>query len=252
MWEEKREKKEKREKNERRVSVMGDLVDKLKIQVLDANLALVREGLVKLTWGNASAIDRGKGLVVIKPSGVSYEDMKADDMVVVNLNGDVVSGTLKPSSDTPTHLILYKSFPAIGGIVHTHSGWATAWAQACREIPCLGTTHADYFYGPVPCTRLLTPGEIRDNYEEATGSVIKEAFTLLDPVEVPGVLVAEHGPFCWGRNVAEGVKHAIILEEIAKMAFRTVVLGKEYAVQSAILEKHYSRKHGPGKYYGQG
>jgi len=228
-----------------------DMIEHLKLEVFEANLALVREGLVKLTWGNASAIDRESGLVVIKPSGVSYHDMKSDDMAVVDLDGLVVSGSLRPSSDTPTHLSLYKSFTAIGGIVHTHSQWATSWAQACREIPCLGTTHADHFYGPVPCTRLLSPDEIRENYEEATGSVIREAFTLLNPTEVPGVLVAEHGPFCWGSNVAEAVKHAIILEEIAKMAFRTVVLGKDYPVQPAILEKHYTRKHGPDAYYGQ-
>jgi L-ribulose-5-phosphate 4-epimerase len=163
----------------------------------------------------------------------------------------VIEGRLKPSSDTATHLILYKAFPEIGGIVHTHSEWATSWAQACREIPCLGTTHADHYYGPVPCTRLLTPEEIRHNYEEATGHVIREAFALLNPMEVPGVLVAEHGPFTWGSSAADAVKQAIVLEEIAKMAFRTVVLGKESPVQQTILEKHFQRKHGPGAYYGQ-
>ena len=227
------------------------MYSRLRNDVLEANLALVREGLVKMTWGNASGIDREKGLVVIKPSGVDYADLRPEDMTVVDLDGRVVEGTLKPSSDLATHLVLYKSFPTIGGVVHTHSEWATSWAQACREIPCLGTTHADHFYGPVPCTRLLTPDEIGGRYEEATGWVIREAFTILNPVEVPGVLVAEHGPFAWGASVGEAVRHAVILEEIAKMAFRTVLLGKEHPVQRAILEKHYGRKHGPGAYYGQ-
>ncbi len=230
---------------------MNTTTASLRASVLHANLALVQSGLVKLTWGNASGIDRERGLVVIKPSGVDYSDMKPEDMTVVDLDGNIVEGKLKPSSDTPTHLLLYKSFPDIGGIVHTHSEWATSWAQACREIPCLGTTHADHFYGPVPCTRLLTPAEIAGEYELATGLVIREAFTLLNPKEVPGVLVAEHGPFAWGATVAEAVKHAIILEEVAKMAFRTVLLGKEHPVQRAILEKHYARKHGPAAYYGQ-
>ena len=230
---------------------MDQIILKLRQSVLQANLALVEEGLVKLTWGNVSGIDRNRGLVVIKPSGVAYADMKPDDMVVMDLDGKLIDSKLKPSSDTPTHLLLYHAFPEINGIVHTHSTWATSWAQACREIPCLGTTHADHFYGPVPCTRLLTREEINGDYELATGHVIREAFTLLNPMEVPGVLVAEHGPFTWGATVAEAVKHAIILEEIAKMAFRTVVLGKQHPVQSAILEKHYSRKHGPDAYYGQ-
>lgn len=230
---------------------MDQIILKLRQSVLQANLALVEEGLVKLTWGNVSGIDRNRGLVVIKPSGVAYADMKPDDMVVMDLDGKLIDSKLKPSSDTPTHLLLYHVFPEINGIVHTHSTWATSWAQACREIPCLGTTHADHFYGPVPCTRLLTREEINGDYELATGHVIREAFTLLNPMEVPGVLVAEHGPFTWGATVAEAVKHAIILEEIAKMAFRTVVLGKQHPVQSAILEKHYSRKHGPDAYYGQ-
>jgi len=223
----------------------------LRTAVLQANLALQEEGLVRLTWGNASGIDRARGLIVIKPSGVAYPDMKPEDMVVVDLDGKVVAGNLKPSSDTPTHLVLYRSFPEIGGIAHTHSQWATSWAQACREIPCLGTTHADHFYGPVPCTRLLTPEEIGGHYEEATGYVIREAFTLLNPIEVPGVLVAEHGPFTWGARVSDAVRHAIILEEIARMAYHTFVLGKQHPVQNAILEKHYSRKHGPDAYYGQ-
>ena len=223
----------------------------IKLAVFEANMALVKEGLVKLTWGNASGFDRVKGLVVIKPTGISYDEMTPDDMVVMDLEGNILESRLKPSSDTATHLLLYKAFPEIGGIVHTHSEWATSWAQACRELPCLGTTHADHFFGPVPCTRLLTPEEIMGQYEQATGMVIQETFSGIDPLEVPGVLVAEHGPFCWGKTVAEAVKHAIILEEIAKMAFRTVMLGKSGPVQPAILKKHYQRKHGPDAYYGQ-
>jgi L-ribulose-5-phosphate 4-epimerase len=223
----------------------------LKQAVFEANLALVKEGLVKLTWGNASGIDRVQGLVVIKPSGISYDEMTPEDMVVLDLEGNVINSKWKPSSDTATHLLLYKAFPAIGSIVHTHSEWATSWAQACLDIPCLGTTHADHFYGPVPCTRLLTPTEIQGEYELATGQVIAERFQNIDPLAVPAVLVAEHGPFCWGKSPAEALKHAIILEEVAKMAFRTVLLGKQSPVQSAILEKHYQRKHGPDAYYGQ-
>ncbi|MFA6126585.1 MAG: L-ribulose-5-phosphate 4-epimerase [Bacteroidales bacterium] len=223
----------------------------LKQAVFDANLALVREGLVRLTWGNASGIDRTQGLIVIKPSGISYDEMTPDDMVVVDLNGSVVNSQFKPSSDTPTHLWLYIAFPKLGGIVHTHSAWATSWAQAGREIPCLGTTHADHFHGPVPCTRRLTPDEIQNQYELETGRVIQEAMVGLDPLEIPGVLVAEHGPFCWGKSVTDAVKHAVILEEIAKMAFRTVMLGKSSPVQPVLLEKHYMRKHGPDAYYGQ-
>lgn len=223
----------------------------LKQAVFEANLALVKEGLVKMTWGNASGIDRVKGLVVIKPSGISYDEMTPADMVAVDLQGNVTDSELKPSSDTPTHLFLYRAFSSIGSIVHTHSEWATSWAQACRSIPCLGTTHADHFYGPVPCTRMLTPEEIQGQYELATGEVIREIFAGMNPLEVPGVLVAEHGPFCWGKTVADAVKHAIILEEIAKMAFRTVMLGKDNPVQPSLLEKHYLRKHGPDAYYGQ-
>lgn len=223
----------------------------LKQAVFEANLALVKEGLVKMTWGNASGIDRVKGLVVIKPSGISYDEMTPADMVAVDLQGNVTDSELKPSSDTPTHLFLYRAFSSIGSIVHTHSEWATSWAQACRSIPCLGTTHADHFYGPVPCTRMLTPEEIQGQYELATGEVIREIFAGMNPLEVPGVLVAEHGPFCWGKTVADAVKHAIILEEIAKMAFRTVMLGKDQPVQPSLLEKHYLRKHGPDAYYGQ-
>jgi L-ribulose-5-phosphate 4-epimerase len=226
-------------------------LSRLKQAVFEANIALLNEGLVKMTWGNASGIDRNQGLIVIKPSGVSYDEMTPDDMVIVGLDGHPVDSRYRPSSDTPTHVALYEAFPEIGGVVHTHSEWATSWAQACREIPCLGTTHADHFYGAVPCTRPLTPEEIKGSYEVETGRVIRERFSGLNPLEVPGVLVAEHGPFCWGRTVAEAVRHAIILEEIAKMAFRTVMLGKEDPVGRDILEKHYFRKHGPGAYYGQ-
>jgi L-ribulose-5-phosphate 4-epimerase len=190
-------------------------------------------------------------LVVIKPSGISYDEMTPDDMVVMDLQGNPVDSKLRPSSDTPTHLVLYQAFSTIGSIVHTHSEWATSWAQACLSIPCFGTTHADHFYGPVPCTRLLTPSEIQGEYELNTGIVIQERFEGIDPVNVPAVLVAEHGPFCWGKSPADALKHAIILEEIAKMAFRTVMLGKNEPVQPAILEKHYQRKHGPNAYYGQ-
>lgn len=223
----------------------------LKQAVYETNLALVKEGLVKLTWGNASGIDRTQGLVVIKPSGISYDDMTPEDMVVLDLQGNLVDSKLRPSSDTPTHLFLYQAFPEIGSIVHTHSEWATTWAQACLSIPCFGTTHADHFYGPVPCTRLLTPSEIQGQYELATGEVIRERFEGMDPLSVPAVLVAEHGPFCWGKGPSEALKHAIILEEIAKMAFRTVMLGKNNPVQQALLDKHYLRKHGPEAYYGQ-
>jgi len=227
------------------------MLKKLKQEVYLANLELVRKGLVKLTWGNASAIDQHRELMVIKPSGIDYTLMTPDDMVVVDMQGKVVEGKWKPSSDTPTHLALYQSFEEVGGIVHTHSTWATSWAQACRPIPCLGTTHADHFYGDVPCTRVLTAAEIQGDYEAATGRVIVESFAGRKALEVPGVLVAEHGPFAWGKDVASAFKHALILEEIAKMAFRTVVLGKQDPVQEAIMTKHYMRKHGPGAYYGQ-
>ena len=223
----------------------------LKQEVCRTNLELVEEGLVILTWGNASGIDRERGLVAIKPSGVSYSLMSAKDMTVVDLDGQVVSGDYRPSSDTPTHLAIYKAFPEIGAVVHTHSAWATSWAQACRDIPCLGTTHADHFYGPVPCTRRLTAEEIQGNYEEATGLVICETFAGKDPLQIPGVLVAEHGPFAWGATLKDALHHAIILEEIAKMAFRTVVLGNESPVQQALLDKHFLRKHGADAYYVQ-
>ena len=203
------------------------------------------------TWGNASGIDREKGLVVIKPSGVSYDTMKPDDMVVVDMEGNVVDGKWKPSSDTPTHLVLYKAFPETGGIVHTHSAWATSWAQAGRSIPALGTTHADYFYGAVPCSRKLTKEETEGDYEGETGHVIVETFTNLDPSSVPGVLVNNHGPFSWGKTPQEAVHNAKVLEEVAMMAFRTLVLNPDASFDPFLLDKHFSRKHGKNAYYGQ-
>lgn len=223
----------------------------LQAAVLKANLDLVKEGLVKFTWGNASGVDREKGIMYIKPSGVDYSVMAAEDMVEVDLATGAYKGKYKPSSDTPTHLYLYRQFPELGGIVHTHSKWATSWAQACREIPCLGTTHADHFYGSVPLTRALTKDEIQGDYELNTGFVIGDHFKGSDLFERPGVLVAEHGPFTWGHTVEEAVKHAVILEEIARIAFNTVLLGKQWPVQQVLLEKHFSRKHGPNAYYGQ-
>lgn len=222
-----------------------------KSDVFRANLKLVEEGLVKLTWGNASAANRKKGVMYIKPSGMEYSAMTEEDMVEVDLETGNHVGNIKPSSDTPTHLFLYKSFPEIGGVVHTHSSWATSWAQACKEIPCLGTTHADHFFGSVPVTRPLSNEEIEGDYELNTGKLIAMHFDKLNYLEQPGVLVAEHGPFTWGKTVEEAVEHAIILEEIAKMAFRTIMLGKEEPVSEALLNKHYTRKHGPDSYYGQ-
>lgn len=228
------------------------MLEELKQAVYEANMLLPRYQLVTFTWGNVSAIDPERKLVVIKPSGVDYEIMKAEDMVVVDLEGNVVEGTLRPSSDTPTHLELYKAFPQIGGIVHTHSKWATAWAQASREIPCYGTTHADYFYGPIPCTRDLTPEEIADGYERATGQVIAETFESLDPVAVPGVLVSHHGPFTWGKDASEAVHNAVCLETVAEMAAQCERINPSTTtVPRAQLDKHYNRKHGANAYYGQ-
>lgn len=229
------------------------MLKKLKKEVFEANLNLVKHGLVIFTWGNASAIDRESGLVVIKPSGVSYDTMTADDMVVVDLDGKIVSGKLKPSSDTPTHLALYKSFPQIGGVVHTHSTFATSWSQAGKNIPCIGTTHADYFKGDVPCTRDMTEAEVNDNYEAETGDVIVEKFHTanIDPIHTPGVLVKNHGPFAWGKNIDDAVMHAVVLEEIAKMAFITLELNPQFTMNNSLTEKHFSRKHGDKKYYGQ-
>jgi len=215
-------------------------------------MELVRYGLVTRTWGNVSGIDRSKGRVVIKPSGVEYESMTAKDMIVVDLDGNIVDGNLRPSSDTPTHLELYKAFPGIGGIVHTHSEYATMFAQACREIPCLGTTHADHFNGPVPVTRFLTPEEVRTGYEQETGRIIVERFAGLNPADTPAVLVAGHAPFAWGKNAADAVNNSLILERVAQIALGSLQLSPGLAaLPSYIQEKHYQRKHGPKAYYGQ-
>jgi L-ribulose-5-phosphate 4-epimerase len=228
--------------------------DALKQRVLQANLDLPRLGLVSFTWGNASACDREHGVVVIKPSGVPYETMALDDLVVVDLQGQVIEGQRRPSSDLPTHLQLYRSFPAIAGLVHTHSIWATIWAQAHRAIPALGTTHADYFHGPIPCTRDLTEFQTRGDYERETGRVIVERFESerLDPLEMPAILVASHGPFAWGDTIEAAVHHAAVLEQVARMAFLTLQLDTTlHDMAPYLLEKHFSRKHGPGAYYGQ-
>jgi L-ribulose-5-phosphate 4-epimerase len=228
------------------------MLDQLKKDVFQANLDLVRHGLVTLTWGNVSGIDCSSGFAVIKPSGVEYERLTADDMVVVDMDGNVVDGNLRPSSDTPTHLELYKAFPAIGGIVHTHSIYATMFAQACREIPCFGTTHADHFNGPVPVTRFLAEDEVREDYERETGKIIVERCAGMNPSDTPGVLVAGHGPFVWGKNAADAVKNSVILERIAQMAIGSIQLNPALAaIPAYIQQKHYQRKHGPKAYYGQ-
>ncbi|MCS6816858.1 MAG: L-ribulose-5-phosphate 4-epimerase [Blastocatellia bacterium] len=229
------------------------MLEELKERVCAANLRLVREGLVILTWGNASGISRRDGVMVIKPSGVPYEQLRPEHMVVVSVEtGEVVEGTLRPSSDTPTHLELYRAFPQIGGIVHTHSLYATIWAQAGREIPPLGTTHADYFHGPIPCTRPLTPEEIATDYEAYTGRVIVERFAGLDPRHMPAVLVAGHAPFVWGETVEAAVEVAIVLEYVAHMALETLRLNpSSEPISEPLLDKHFFRKHGPGAYYGQ-
>jgi len=228
------------------------MLEALKEQVLEANLELPKRGLVTYTWGNVSAIDREKGLVVIKPSGVSYEAMRVRDMVVIDLNGNKIEGDLNPSSDTPTHLVLYKNFKDIGGIVHTHSSWATSWAQAGREIPCFGTTHADYFYGTIPCTRKMIKEEIESQYELETGNVIVENFKDKNPSYIPGVLVHSHGPFAWGKDACEAVYNAVVMEEVAKIAYRSVNLNCNLSeVDKTLLDKHFLRKHGANAYYGQ-
>ena len=228
------------------------MLEALKEQVLEANLQLPKAGLVVFTWGNVSGIDRASGLVVIKPSGLPYDGMKAEDMVVLDLDGRVVEGKWKPSSDTPTHLELYKAFPGCGGIVHTHSRWATTFAQAGRDIPAMGTTHADYYYGDVPCTRKMTSGEIAGDYEKETGLVITETFRGRDPMEIPAVLVHSHGPFTWGKDPAEAVHSAIVLEEVAFMAWHAMELNPQAGrMQQELLDKHYLRKHGKNAYYGQ-
>ena len=230
------------------------MLESLKQQVCEANLDLVREGLVIQTWGNVSGLDRGRGLMVIKPSGVPYSKMQPRHMVVVELKtGRVVEGALKPSSDTDTHLVLYRAFAGIGGVVHTHSLHATAWAQTCRPVPALGTTHADYFHGPVPCTRFMTGSEINADYEINTGKVIVETFARRDPLSCPVVLVASHGPFAWGKSVADAVHNAVVLEHVVKLAGETLRLfPSSKAMQRVLLNKHFFRKHGPGAYYGQG
>lgn len=230
------------------------MLEALKQQVLKANLDLVKHGLVLLTWGNVSAYDEETGLVVIKPSGVSYETMSADDMVVVDLNGDRVEGMLNPSSDTPTHVALYKAFPGLSAVAHTHSKWATGWAQANSDIPALGTTHADSFYGDIPCTRRMTDDEIRGQYEKETGHVIVETFRQrgIDPLRVSAVIVANHGPFSWGTSCAKAVENAVVMEYAAQMAYITTRLNGKADMQQTLLDKHFLRKHGKGAYYGQG
>ncbi|NUM53084.1 MAG: L-ribulose-5-phosphate 4-epimerase AraD [Candidatus Hydrogenedentes bacterium] len=224
----------------------------LKKSVCDANLDLVFHGLVKLTFGNASAIDREAGRVVIKPSGLAYEKMKPRDMVVVNLAGEVVEGGLKPSVDLPTHLALYEAFPSIGGIAHSHSHYATCWAQACRPIPCLGTTHADYFYGEIPVTEPLSKDDVGEDYERAIGASIVRAFADRDALECPGVLVANHAPFAWGETVGKAVENARVLEEIAHLALHTLALNPSQTdIAAHLLDKHFFRKHGDTAYYGQ-
>lgn len=230
------------------------MLETLKQEVLKANLDLVKHGLVLLTWGNVSAYDEQTGLVVIKPSGVSYDTMTADDMVVVNLEGKRVEGSLNPSSDTPTHIELYKAFEGIRSVVHTHSRWATSWAQAGKDIPALGTTHADNFYGAIPCTEPLNEAQIQGEYEKQTGVVIEKTFRSrsISPLDVCAVIVANHGPFSWGASCAKAVENAVVMEYAAEMAHVTLQLNPKAAIQKALLDKHYLRKHGKGAYYGQG
>jgi L-ribulose-5-phosphate 4-epimerase len=228
------------------------MLEDLRKQVLEANLELVRRGLVLYTFGNASGISRAEGLVAIKPSGVPYEGMRPEDLVIADLDGRIVEGTLRPSSDLPTHLVLYRAFAGIGGVVHTHSRYATAWAQARRPIPCLGTTHADYFRGPVPVTQAMSPQEIEAAYEANTGEVIARHFAGGDAMQVPAVLVAGHGPFCWGSSAAEAAHNAVILEYVAEMAYYSVTLADGVEeLDHAQLDKHFLRKHGVSAYYGQ-
>ena len=226
--------------------------EELKKAVLDANLELNERQLVTYSWGNVSGIDRSTGIVAIKPSGVAYEDLTAEKIVLIDLDGNVVDGDLNPSSDTPTHLELYRSFGSIGGICHTHSPNATMWAQACRAIPCFGTTHADYFYGDVPVTSVMTDGQIRQDYELNTGRVIVERFAGIDPMQMPAVLVANHGPFTWGDSPARAVEATVVLEHIAGTALGTITISPDKgAISDALLDKHYLRKHGDNAYYGQ-
>lgn len=229
------------------------MLEQLKKQVLEANILLPKYGLVTFTWGNVSGIDRESGLVVIKPSGVPYEGMTEEDMVVVDLDGKRVEGKWKPSSDTPTHVELYEAFPALGGIVHTHSRWATTFAQAGLDIPAMGTTHGDYFYGDIPCTRKMTPQEIAGEYEKETGRVIIETFAGKSPADIPGVTVHSHGPFAWGRDAMDAVHNAVVMEEVAFMDWHAMMINPAAGrMQQELLDKHYLRKHGKNAYYGQG
>ena len=227
------------------------MLEELKAKVCKANLELVEHGLVIFTWGNVSAIDRESGLVVIKPSGVSYDNMKPSDMVVVDLDGNIVEGDLNPSSDTPTHLALYRAWPEIGGVVHTHSTYATAWAQAGKDIPNIGTTHADYFHNAIPCTESMTEEEGKGAYELETGNVIIRRFEGLNPVHTPGVLVKNHGPFSWGKDGFDAVHNAVVMEQVAKMAYIAYGVNPNLTMNDLLVEKHFNRKHGPNAYYGQ-
>ena len=233
-------------------SAQFERIRQLRHKVWQANMDLERHHLVTFTWGNVSAIDRESGLVVIKPSGVAYSELSAENMVVVDLEGNVVEGSLNPSSDTATHLVLSRAYPEIGGVVHTHSNHATSWAQAGKPIPALGTTHADYFYGNIPCTRALSDQEIQNNYEYNTGKVIVETIGDNDPVAIPGIIVKEHGPFSWGKDAAQAVHNAVVMEVVADMALQTLQINAQVDhINQALLDKHYLRKHGANAYYGQ-
>lgn len=228
------------------------MLEKLKEQVYEANMELQKKGLVIYTWGNVSGIDREKGLIVIKPSGVEYDTMKPEDMVVLDLQGNIVEGKYKPSTDTPTHLVMYNTYPNIGGVVHTHSEWATIFAQAGMDIPAFGTTHADYFYGDIPCTRDLTDEEISGEYEKETGNVIVETIGDKDPLEIPAIVVKNHAPFTWGKDPENAVYNAVVLDKVAQMAYNTMTLNPRVSrVKQHLLDKHYLRKHGANAYYGQ-
>lgn len=227
------------------------MLEELKKEVYKANMDLVKHGLVIFTWGNVSGIDREKGLVVIKPSGVDYDVMKPEDMVVVDLQGNVVEGTLRPSSDTPTHLAIYRAWPEVGGVVHTHSTFATAWAQAGLDIPNIGTTHADYFHKAIPCTADMTEAEVKGAYELETGNVIIKRFEGMNPMHTPGVLVKNHGPFAWGKDAHNAVHNAVVMEQVAKMASIAFAANPNLTMNPLLVEKHYLRKHGPNAYYGQ-
>ena len=228
------------------------MLEELKKKVYEANMELQRKGLVIYTWGNVSGIDREKGLVVIKPSGVDYDTMKAEDMVILDLEGNIIEGKYKPSTDTPTHLVLYNTYPNIGGVVHTHSEWATTFAQAGISIPAFGTTHADYFYGDIPCTRDLTENEINGEYEKETGNVIVKTIGEKNPLEIPAIIVKNHGPFTWGKDPDNAVYNAVVLDKVAEMAYKTMTLNRSIeSVNQILLDKHYLRKHGVNAYYGQ-